>query len=57
MLTVIIAAVVGCWLGLGMLALCACILGGRGEARARRIEEATPKQETEKQSIARVAMF
>ncbi len=57
MLTWILAATVGCWLGLGLLALCACIVGGRAEARAQRMDEATQQQDTEKQTAVRIAMF
>jgi hypothetical protein len=60
MLIWILAATVGCWLGLGMLALCACILGARAEARAERLARAEQQQQTGNQSrrsVARVAVL
>jgi hypothetical protein len=57
MLLWIFAATVGCWLGLGLLALCACIIGGRAEVRARQIDEARRQEDTETRTAARAAMF
>lgn len=45
MLTWILIAAVGLWLGLGLLALAACVLGGRAEAKARQPGVATERQE------------
>jgi len=53
----VIAAVIAVWFALGLLAICACVAGGRAENRERLLEEERPDQEQERSRPLRAAMF